>query len=142
MNNDLQSLLDALASIMGPGARGPVSNPGERAPFRELPNLSGGRRMTPQERQQRGIDPRDPNTYDIMPDGSVFGTLMGWSPERGDGPGMPGMGNMPGMFKSPFFDDQMRASPVIPRANKRGMTRLSPGVYRNKRGKVVRRAKG
>lgn len=46
----------------------------------QMPNYGDGRTLTPQERAARGIDPRDPNTYTILPDGRVMGTLMGWSP--------------------------------------------------------------
>lgn len=46
----------------------------------QMVNYGDGRTLTPQERAARGIDPRDPNTYTILPDGQVIGTMMGWSP--------------------------------------------------------------
>lgn len=45
-----------------------------------FPQYGQGRPLTQQERIARGIDPRDPNTYSISPNGQVIGTLMGWSP--------------------------------------------------------------
>jgi hypothetical protein len=47
----------------------------------QMPNYGEMRTLTSQERAARGIDPRDPNTYSIMPDGQVVGTMMGWSPD-------------------------------------------------------------
>lgn len=46
----------------------------------QMPNFGEMRTLTPQERAARGIDPRDPNTYSIMPDGRIHSTMMGWSP--------------------------------------------------------------
>ena len=46
----------------------------------QMPNYGDARTLTPQERAARGIDPRDPNIYSIMPNGQVMSTLMGWSP--------------------------------------------------------------
>ena len=46
----------------------------------QMPNYGDGRTLTPQERAARGIDPRDPNIYTILPDGRVMSTMMGWSP--------------------------------------------------------------
>jgi hypothetical protein len=45
-----------------------------------FPDYGQARPLTPQERAARGIDPRDPNNYSILPNGQVMGTLMGWMP--------------------------------------------------------------
>lgn len=50
-----------------------------------MANFGKGKTLSPQERAARGIDPRDPNQYGLMPDGTVFGTMMGWDKNPADG---------------------------------------------------------
>lgn len=56
------------------------NQPGQMIGNMQMPNYGDARTLTPQERATRGIDPRDPNIYSIMPNGQVMSTLMGWSP--------------------------------------------------------------
>ena len=42
----------------------------------QMPNYGDARTLTPRERAARGIDPRDPNIYSIMPNGQVMSTMM------------------------------------------------------------------
>lgn len=55
----------------------------------QLPQFFGGlgdyRPIQPNERGRYGIDPRDPNQYQVGPNGQVMGTLMGWSPNANMG---------------------------------------------------------
>lgn len=60
----------------------------------QTPNYGDARTLNPQERAARGIDPRDPNIYSIMPNGQVMGTLMGWSPNMNTGPVQPLLNRM------------------------------------------------
>jgi hypothetical protein len=148
MNNDIQSLLAALQTMLSSGsidqrATDTPANPMAQQIAGSAPRVTGsqltmgqGRAMTEAERRARGMDPRDPNQYSILPDGRVVGTLIGWA----------GMGDR----LTPEQVDQMwnergnRASPMIPRAtpNQYGMTRLSPGMYKDKSGNVVRSKTG
>ena len=102
-----------------------------------LGGMGGGARVMPdEERRARGMDPRDPNRYSVMPNGNVVGTLMGWA----------GMGDKltPQQIEQMWGERGNRASPMIPRAtpNQYGMTRLSPGMYKDKSGNVVRSKTG
>jgi len=45
-----------------------------------IPIYGNSKPLTPQERLERGIDPRDPNQYFMTEDGRVMGTLIGWNP--------------------------------------------------------------
>ena len=55
----------------------------------QLPQFFGGlgdyRPIQPNERGRYGIDPRDPNQYQVGPNGEIRGTLMGWSPNANMG---------------------------------------------------------
>jgi hypothetical protein len=132
MNKEYEALLAALQSIMG-GKVDPskiTTSPGN------LMSAGSGRAMTEAERRARGIDPRDPNQYSILPNGNVVGTLMGWA----------GMGDKlpPEQIEQMWAQRGNVSSPSIPRAtpNKYGMTRLSAGMYRDKSGNVVRSKTG
>ena len=112
-------------------------------------SISSSRELNPSERQQRGIDPRDPNKYAVTPDGQMISTLIGWSKEPMDPSAISGIvsqGNKPPLGSGPMglVSDAVsrQMGNQIPRANKNGLTRLSPGVYRNKSGKLVNRMKG
>lgn len=107
-------------------------------------DMQQARPVAPNERPSRGIDPRDPNQYSVLPDGSLMSTLIGWSPNGGRNIedligaisgkrqlGLPPQGNT-----------GAAASNRIPRANKNGLTRLSPGVYRDQKGKLVNKMRG
>ena len=50
--------------------------------------------LSPEERQQMGIDPNDPNLYGRMPDGSLMSTQIGMFPNQP-------MQNKPGQFTRP-----------------------------------------
>lgn len=146
--------------------------------------------LSPEERRNRGIDPRDPNKFMIDDRGNVVQTLIGWSPNQGNisdfldaankvwrtkNPDKMWRGKYEG---SPEFKRQMEgalrnageklglqfenkgpasstgegvgqmlgmlggnagsSSPQIPRAGKNGMTRVSPGLYRDSKGNLVR----
>lgn len=84
----------------------------------------GGRTLSPEERQARGIDPRDPNQYFVDDQGNVGGTLIGWSPDgsRNIPPGF--FGNMTNSLPQGEMPQMPQAS-----ANMGGQYRLSPGVY-------------
>lgn len=126
MNNDYDALLAALKSALG-------RDVGSKDVRMMQDNFAGGgvgRPLTEAERRARGMDPRDPNQYSIMPDGSVVGTLMGWA----------GMGDK----LTPEQIDQMWGSkPTMPQAsaNQGGKYRLSPGVY-GTRDEAMRRYQG
>jgi hypothetical protein len=70
MSIPLQSILENILSQIrqSKGNGGPG---GQSGTFRDL---------TPEERKQRGIDPRDPNKYSIDENGNMLNTLIGWNP--------------------------------------------------------------
>jgi hypothetical protein len=72
MSIPLQSILENILSQIrqSKGNGGPG---GQSGTFRDL---------TPEERKQRGIDPRDPNKYSIDENGNMLNTLIGWNPDR------------------------------------------------------------
>jgi hypothetical protein len=125
-----------------------------------LNGMEGGfKPMSDAERRRRGMDPRDPNQVSVGPNGNVVTTLMGWA----------GMGDKltPDQMNQ-MWDERIRtgkpvvsgggqdmggllggvmgsaAGSMIPKArpNKNGLTRLSPGVYRDASGNTVRKARG
>lgn len=107
-------------------------------------NWRGARPIQDNERSRFGIDPRDPNQFSVMPDGSLVQTLIGWS-GNGGMPNLDAIAGKPGSMKLP----QMGVpggipQNAIPRAkpNQFGMTRVSPGMYKDKDGKMVRSATG
>jgi hypothetical protein len=125
-----------------------------------LNGMEGGfKPMSDEERRRRGMDPRDPNQYTELPNGGRVGTLMAWA----------GMGDkLSSDQMNQMWDERMRtgkpvvsgggqdmggllggvmgsaAGSMIPKAmpNRNGLTRLSPGVYRDASGKTVRKARG
>lgn len=132
MINDLQDMGARIGSVQ--------PNPNE-----EMKRLFGERRpVRDDERSRFGIDPRDPNRYDVLPDGSLVGTLMGWSRD-GNMPNLDAIAGKPGSMKLPQMGVRGGIPQnAIPRAkpNQFGMTRVSPGMYKDKDGKTVRSATG
>lgn len=159
---DLLKLLESMVAKKPEGSSKPWYNP-------DVPNQPGvpfWRRQTSKQMQQSGnslglgdigsakpvadgdrsrfgIDPRDPNRYSVMPDGRLIGTLMGWSdnmPKLEDIAGKPGFGKLP-QFNVP---GGIQTNNMIPRAkpNQYGMTRVSPGVYKDEKGATVRSSTG
>lgn len=135
MMNDLQDLR----------RRGGESQPNPNEEMKNLfSNWRGARPIQDNERSRFGIDPRDPNRFLVMPDGSLVQTLIGWSPD-GKMPNIDDIVGKPGSMKLP----QMGVpggipQNAIPRAkpNQYGMTRVSPGMYRDRDGKTVRSKSG
>jgi hypothetical protein len=76
------SILDALngAAPMPGQSLSPESPDIQRI----LDTWAKSRPVTPEQRPGLGIDPRDPNQYTRMPDGSLFGTYMGWFRDQAD----------------------------------------------------------
>ena len=58
---------------------GPATNNRAAGPYGNY------RPIRPNERGRYGIDPRDPNEYQVGPNGQIMGTLMGWSPNANIG---------------------------------------------------------
>jgi hypothetical protein len=83
-------------------------------------------------RSNRGADPRDPNRYWTGPDGNTIGTLMGWPGMGGNDTPTPWLQNLA---------SGMNNTPQAPRSQN-GLTRLSPGMYRNEQGQTVRSKTG
>ena len=144
------------------------------------------RDLSPQERLDRGIDPRDPNKYAVDDQGRMISTLIGWSPNQGSISDMLAGANKlwrnpppDKMWRDPerspdqlnkFVDAARNAGEKlggqsedrdqggqrmremldmlgnkggnsgsrIPRAGKNGMVRVSPGMYRDSKGNLVR----
>ena len=101
-----------------------------------LPDLGQAKPIRREDYPRYGKDPRDPNSYSVLPDGGVVGTLIGWTPG-----GMPDLNDpdgKPGTFQPP----PQQPGNAIPRANRNGLIRLSPGVYQDSKGNIVKSAKG
>lgn len=127
MKDQISNLLDLLQRWNNPGPQ---------------PKLNEYRPVRPEERPGLGIDSRDPNKYDIGPDGQLVGTLIGWSKTPNNMQeivssvaGKPAQPVKPGMV----IDG---GANMIPRANRNGLIRVSPGVYRNRDGGLVYKIKG
>lgn len=119
-------------------------NPNEEMKNLFSSNWRDARPIQDNERSRFGIDPRDPNQFSVMPDGSLVQTLIGWS-GNGGMPNLDAIAGKPGSMKLP----QMGVpggipQNAIPRAkpNQFGMTRVSPGMYKDKDGKMVRSTTG
>lgn len=109
-----------------------------------LSSLRDAKPIADNERSRFGIDPRDPNQFSVMPDGSLIQTLIGWS-GNGGMPNLDAIAGKPGSMKLPQMGVPGGISQnAIPRAkpNQFGMTRVSPGMYKDKDGKTVRSATG
>ena len=98
---------------------------------------SGMRDVKPEERASFGINPKDPNQFSVSPDGRLTSTLIGWSEKPQDLSKVIG-----GIAGTPQPLASSRPDNMIPRVNKNGLQRMSPGVYRNKDGGLVRKVKG
>lgn len=75
MAGSMQSILDKILSQIR-GSQGGGSQGGGSQEWGSF------RPMTDQERLQRGIDPRDPNTYKVDNNGRVMTTYIGWNPNN------------------------------------------------------------
>lgn len=136
MNNDIAALLAALQAASNQPATNSGSwswSPKVEGQTSQQGPLQLGAPLSPEEKQRLGIDPSDPNVWGRTQGGGLVHTLIGRIP-----PGMSG-GNLrdavTGGFNAP-------AGNMIPRANKNGLTRVSPGMYRNQQGKIVKKAQG
>lgn len=103
-NSEYERLMAAMQRLMSDRANAEMPMP---------TGVGGGRPLNDADRRARGIDPRDPNQYQVMPDGNTMGTYMAWK-------------GMPDQMENGYLQ---RPNIPQPSANHGGKYRLSPGVY-------------
>lgn len=107
------------------------------ASLRELFAQKQAQSVEPGRQSFSGKDPRDPNRYEVTPNGNMVGTLIGWNRNADDvSKTISGITGLPAPSGFSQLNNQ------IPKLTKNGLQRMSPGVYRNKDGGLVRKVKG
>jgi hypothetical protein len=122
-----------------------IGNQGGRSRGGIVDSLVGAKPIADNERPRYGIDPRDPNRYSVGSNGELIGTLMGWNSKGNNSDifnrliGGSGLNARDIPRTTPAMKPSPSITTMIPRASRptQGMTRLSPGVYRDTKGQLV-----